>query len=1079
MRVYKTHYCKHSPGLILISLIFFIACTTENKEVVSHTSTPEQIDFNYHIRPILSDRCFPCHGPDEKKREADLRLDLESGLFGKTKESGKYPFAKNNLRRSEAWLRIISDDPEYAMPPPNSNLTLDDHEVLLIKKWVSDGAKWKKHWAFIPPEKTEIPEDVDNPIDYFIRKKQKSLGLSSSPLAEKARLIRRVSFDLTGLPPSLEEIDHFLNDDREDAYEKLVEYLMQKDSYAERMTMEWLDVARYADSHGMHADGIRTMWPWRDWVIKAFKDNMPYDRFVTWQIAGDLIPDAGTDQILATGFFRNQPLNSELGIVPEEFRLKYVADRTNTTATAFLGLTFECAECHDHKFDPITQREFYETSSFFNNVNELGMIGNDRNFGPLLPLINSSTQKKLDSITDEINELERIQKMSLGNLDSIAVFIKGIDIDKTRGNKPVLDFAFDRFEKSSENDIRAYIDKNKHARVNGTPDLVDGIKNKAIRIDSDYDIIHFDGTIHPDLFDPFSGSVWARTEKRGEFQGVIGNIGDKNTGWRGWLFYLDTLGRPALILSHSLSHNLMQVVGNRQVKNGQWTHLAFAYDGSVDANGIRLYLDGDKLETEIIHNNLYKTLAPVQNRNYIPYPEKSVRMGFGSKYLFAPTDDGVFKGAFDEVKYYDRYITAIDVGLLYRKSKHGIADVDFSKKNKKEYFSYYFDSAFISRNRKLWRLRKEKYSLLGPVQEVMVMQEMREPRVTHLLERGQYDRPMEAVGTATPRAILPFPEHLPKNRLGFATWLFDKANPLTARVTVNRYWQMVFGRGIVDTPHDFGSQGSLPSHPELLDWLAVYFIESDWDVKALLGLMVTSDTYKQSSAIRTEHQVRDPKNIYLSRAPSYRLPFEMIRDHALASSGLLNTEVGGESVKPYQPPDLWKEKNEFSGYLKTYVRDSADDLYRRSMYTFIRRTIPPPAMITFDAPGRDKCTVTRERTNTPLQALVLLNDPQFVEAARVLAVRIQKEMNNATLEKQLSFGFRLLFGKSASSTELKLMQNQFSVSLEKFTKNPSEASKLLNTGEFPVDPNLDHEKTAALAMVANTLMNYDEFYMKR
>ncbi len=1081
--------------LILYLALLLSACGPSiPKEVATaYENLPENIDFNFHIKPILSDRCYKCHGPDENARKADLRLDLELGAFSRLKESGGQAFVKGNIAKSVVWNRIISYDPDFQMPPPESNLNLSAKEKALISKWIKEGAEWKEHWGFIPPEKPAVPtvmlgevsktegQLTYNPIDNFILAKLKEQGLSPSPEADKERLIRRVTFDLTGLPPTLRDIEEFLSDASTQAYENLVDRLLTTEAHAERVAMEWMDVARYADSHGWHADGLREMWPWRDWVIQAFKRNLPYDDFGSWQIAGDLLPESSREQKLATGFQRNHSMSGESGIVREEYRLKYVADRTNTTATAFMALTIECASCHDHKFDPISQKEYYQLTSFFNNVHELGVIGNDKNFGPTVLLPKTDTENKLSKLSEEIDQVKSHIQMRKSEVAAIKKFVDAVKSHPIKPPEPDGYYPLESISSSQTKDGKTnrILDHNSKAVVNGTPEVTKGKKGNAVRLDSYYDGIFFKDVGEINLDEPLSAGVWINIDDIGKFQTIMGNIGGKNSGWRGWIFYLDPQNRPVVKLIHSRAHNYLHIISDEPIIPGQWTHVFFTYDGSATADGLHIYVDGSKVEHTVGFDQLYKSIIPVVTNSYKPNENPGVRMEKGPEYLYSDTDDGVISGDLDEVRIYHEYLTSLEVLELYRIEDSSITD-DIRTDNK-DYLDHYLhriDELSQKLNQQLAKLRKEKFSLLKAVNEVMVMEEMPIPRRTHILERGQYDAPGQEVFPSTPEAILPFPDNLPKNRLGLAQWLFDDKHPLTARVAVNRYWQMIFGLGIVETAHDFGSQGALPSHPELLDWLAIEFRESEWDLRALLKMMVTSATYRQSSIASADKQQEDVKNIYLSRAPSYRLQAEMIRDNVLAMSGLLNRRIGGESAKPYQPSGLWIEKNEFSGFLKVFKQDSGESLYRRSMYTFIRRTSPPPMMSTFDAPDREICIVKRENTNTPLQALVLLNDPQFVEAARMLAERIQKEGGQKP-QDQMTYAFRLVTGRLPSSTEHDLLMDQYETEIERFKKDPKSAMELLQVGDYPFDKNLDKTSTAALAMVASTLINHDEAYMKR
>ena len=1071
----------------LIMLLFGCQSSLPDDVAKAYQGLPDQVDFNFHIKPILADRCYKCHGPDDNAREAAFRLDKEQAAFARLKEAGGHAFVKGNISKSVAWQRIISDDSERQMPPPTSNLNLSAREKALIGKWIRQGAEWKKHWAFIPPQKPEVPSSfsadwpANNSIDHFIQARLKEQDLKPSPQADKERLIRRLSFDLTGLPPSIEEIDEFLEDDSPQAYKNLVDRLLNTNAHAERMAMEWMDVARYADSHGLHADGLRSMWPWRDWVIDAFRKNMPYDDFVSWQIAGDLFPEATRAQKLATAFHRNHPINSEFGIVSEEFRLNYVADRTNTTATAFMGLTMECATCHDHKFDPISQKEYYQMSSFFNNVKELGMIGNDKNFGPLVQLPEPETEQALADLSEEMAHLSSQIELRKSEVMAIGNFIE--EVKSNKANPPVPNGYFPlntiTEKKNKKGKTENILDNNQQARVTGEPELVAGKLGNAIRLDNDYDLIFLKGINHFNLDEPFSAGAWVKPEKEEGFQTIMGNMGGKNSGWRGWTFFLDSLNRPAVMLVHSLSHNYLHLTADASLEPEEWNQVFFTYDGSAKAEGLQVYINGKSIKSIVHFDQLYKSIKPVSGRNYVPDPNRQVMMGKGHNYLFTDTDNGIFRGSFDEIQFFPTDLTSLEVATLYNQNlPDNLRAKPLSKEEYLDHYLHRFDQKYQDLNKKLARLRQEKYRIMENVREVMVLEEMPVPRKTYLLERGQYDAPAEEVHPATPVAILPFTEQYPRNRLGLTQWLFNKDHPLTARVAVNRYWQMIFGQGIVSTPHDFGSQGALPSHPDLLDWLAVEFIESGWDVRALIRMMVTSATYRQSSIATSEQLSKDAQNIYLSRGGSYRLPWEMIRDNALAASGLLNDHIGGMSVKPYQPEGLWKEKNEFSGFLLTYQQDTGDSLYRRSLYTFIRRTSPPPTMTIFDVPARDVCTVKREKTSTPLQALVILNDPQFVEAARVLAERIQRE-GGEDLKERTQYAFRLLCGRAPTLKEMNLLEQQYDYAIDKYQRNPEAAVELLEVGDLPFDDRLDSVETAALAMVVNTMMNFDEAYMKR
>jgi hypothetical protein len=776
---------RSNKAILFTSLLLLAGYLLVRFTQPSSKGNPQTVDFNWHVRPILSDRCFKCHGPDEKKREAGLRLDTEEGAFaalGKGKDH--YAIVAGHPEKSTLIQRIYSTNPDSVMPAPDSHLSLSEQEKEILKKWIGQGAHWKKHWAFILPEKAPVPEveekkKVRNEIDAFVARKLEDEGLEFTPDADKERLIRRVSFDLTGLPPEKRLLDRYLSDNNSDAYEKAVDSLLASPAYGERWTMLWLDLARYSDTHGYQDDLPRTMWPWRDWVIHAFNQNLPYDQFVTQQLAGDLLPNATKDQLLASAFNRNHKITQEGGVIDEEYRVEYVTDRTNTFGKAFLGLTFECAHCHDHKYDPISMRDYYSTFAFFNQVNEKGFVPNLKTPAPYMPI--------------------------------------------------------------SQEDIT----------------------------------------------------------------GVLSFINAKSV------------------------------------------------------------------------------------------------------------------------------------------------------------------------------IRSEKDTILQ-----MIMQDSAAGgRKTFILNRGQYSQPTVEVSQNAPAAILPFDTTaLPPNRLGLAQWLFDSRNPLTARVAVNRFWQEIFGRGIVFTSDNFGTQGALPTHPELLDWLAVDFMEHRWDLKRLLRQMVTSTTYRQSSVCSTALRERDPDNTLLARGGHYRLPYEFIRDNVLVSAGLLVREIGGPSVRPLQPPGLWEEigteksANNFRGEF-TYVPDTLPEKrYRRSLYSYNKRTIPPPAHIMFDAPMRDNCEVRRNRTSTPLQALNLLNDPQILEASRALAQQLLEKPEKE--EARIELAFYCITGRKPVSRELSALAGLFREEQSRYQKQPDLARKLLSAGRYPQAKNADPNTLAALMLTVSTIFNLDEAISK-
>ncbi len=1057
-------------------ILFLVSCGTDMPEPVeiAYQELPERVDFNFHVKPILSDRCYSCHGPDANTRKAGLRLDIKEEAFKKL-TSGKHAFVPGNAGNSESVLRILSTVPEIQMPPPESNLSLSPREKAMLIKWIEQGSEWKSHWAFLKPEKSK-PKPIEkvnwpsnNKIDQFVQLQLQQNGFEPSPEADKERLIRRVTMDLTGLPPTLSEIDAFVKNESPNAYEKVVDRLLQTDANAERLALDWLDISRYADSHGLHADGWRLMWPWRDWVINAFKDNMPYDRFVTWQLAGDLLPNATKEQKLATAFNRNHPMTAEGGAIEEEFRLNYVWDRAETVGTALLGLTVACARCHDHKFDPISQKDYYQLTAFFNNVKELGMTGDDGNYGPMLSLPDKQTEKKLQTLEDSIQKKEKQLQLTRKEIADLDTFIERLP-NSLKDDGLIDHYPLDKLMKSGNTFL---IDNNKKATANKAPKIVAGKHGNAMEFTGEYDEIYLRNIPNFEWTDTFSGALWINTTKRenSKTQQLLGTSGDKNNFWRGWDFYLDSLNYLNVRLIHSLPHNYIHIKSKQSIPLNEWKHVGFSYDGSGKAKGLSLFIDGSKVAIEIGYDKLYKSIKTIKSAIHTIYNQP---VKVAKSYRGFTGENGIFKGALDDIRIYEREVSQAEM-LALASSEN--TSQPLPQKLAKEFLVMNSPKGNTIK-KELKNLRNQWLQLMMPVMEVMVMEEMPENRQAFAYDRGDYSKPIYKVKALTPEVLPAFLDEYPKNRLGLSKWLFSKENPLTARVTVNRYWQMLFGNGLVRTPQDFGVQGELPSHPQLLDWLAVSFMESSWDVKALLKTMVMSHTYRQSSKVPREMREKDPKNVFLARSNSYRLPAEMIRDNALAASGLLVQKLGGESVKPYQPGNLWMEKNTFSHMLLKYEASKGDNLYRRAMYTFVRRNSPHPAMTAFDAPNREICTVKRENTNTPLQALVLLNDTEFVEASKVLAERMQKEGGDS-LDAQISYGFRLAVSRFPKSEEKRILKELYQEQANRFRKEPREALELLSVGQKEIDMALEKTKTAALTMVANTMLNHDEAYMKR
>lgn len=1098
--------------ILFLGLLISISCQPPLPEEVelAYADLPDQIDYNFHVKPILADRCYACHGPDEGTRKAGLRLDDEEVAFMKL-ASGKSAFTKGSLSKSEVYHRLVSLDPEAVMPPPESNLSLSPSEIAIIAKWVDQGAEWKQHWSFLKVENAKIPEvDQDwkqnNPIDNFIQAELLRQNLEPNPIADQERLLRRVTMDLTGLPPSIKEIDSFLSDSSPEAFEKVVDRLLGSQENAERLTMEWLDVARYADSHGVSFDGYREMWPYRDWVIQAFRQNMPYSDFITKQVAGDLIPNATTEDKLATAFYRLNPMEASAGSISEEYRVEYVAERTATTGTAFLGLTIGCARCHDHKFDPISQKNFFQLSAFFNSIDEYGLGPTDLNRAPTLLLFEDSEKIKLDSIDQSIIEKE----LELKKLQAIEIkdYIKGINQGDQIENE-IGFYSFDSFEKIkrvkkrfnpfAEEQAEEYktktakekakidslkkaakkkveyeevfiLDKNKKSEATLGVEIVKGKKGNAVFFDEDYDYVSLNKTGFFDQYESFSASLWVnpKKEETKHLKNIIGNSNNFLGFYRGWEMILDSSNHVSLRLIHRLPDDYLEVVTEAKVPTEAWSQIGFSYDGSGKATGVSIFINGEKQKSKSLTDKLTRSILPIHD-----YTAKldTLPLRLGKSYRLFTSDPGIFKGSMDEVRLYDREISPREMAI--------VAGLDLSKVSESSINQHFSvnDKEGIALRNELRELRKSKTSLIGGVREVMVMEDMPKQRPTYLLSRGLYNQYAEEVETSTPENILPYPKDYPKNRLGLAMWLVNPENPLTSRVIINRYWQMIFGTGIVKTSGDFGIQGDLPTHPELLDWLASEFMKSDWDLKKMLKLMVMSATYQQSSHATQEKYDTDPDNRFYARSSSYRLPAEFIRDNALASSGILDKKVGGPSVKTYQPEGLWEELGDFSFKLHKYKQDSLANLHRRSLYTFARRFSPAPYMITFDAGNREICITRRVNTNTPLQALNLLNDPQFIEASRSMSERVIREKKS--IDEQLTLSFRLSTGVTPSPSLLSTLRAHYESAYKHFQENPLLADSLLAVGELPRDITLNKNQTAAMTVVANSILNFDETYMKR
>jgi hypothetical protein len=1028
------------------------------------------VDFGRDVRPILSENCYHCHGQDAERREGKLRLDTREGQ----RKGGVIVPGKPG--ESELVIRIFSRDDAERMPPPDSHRTLSEPQKETLKRWIAEGASFTEHWAVASPTRPALPrvKQADwsrNAIDQFVLARLEAEGLAPAPEAERARWLRRVTFDLTGLPPSLGELDAFLADRTANAFERVVDRLLASPRFGERMAADWLDAARYADTHGYQMDRPRAMWPYRDWAIAAFNRNLPYDQFITEQLAGDLLPNATRDQRLATAFNRLHAQNEEGGIVEEEYRVAYVNDRVTTFGTTVLGLTLECARCHDHKFDPIAQRDFYSLAAFFQNIDESGAIPY-KNFSdvmppPVLKLPDAATEEKLAQLAREIAAQENAATAARGA--AAAEFDtwlaqRGAELPPVDGAVVALDF--DTLTGTTTPNAAPGAEP---AKAIDGPGLAEGVRGSAAALRGD------DGFAVADVpvltrGDAFSFSIWIRPGATVERAVVFHrSLAYTDAGSRGYELVLEN-GRVAFGLHRAWPGSSLKVVALEALRSNEWTHVTLTYDGSSRAAGARIYLDGAPAPIEVVRDKLAGDITYER--------EKQPPLLIGHRFR----DSGFRGGRVDEFRVFTRELSPFEAAQLAGRSEVGAAwqtpGETLSPAQRamlKEHFVRFASPAVRAQVETLARLRREQAKVFDAVPEVMVMEELPKPKPAYLLERGSYDRRGAEVSAATPEVLPAFPADAPRNRLGLARWATAPGHPLTARVAVNRLWQMMFERGLVESSDNFGVTGSTPTHPQLLDWLATEFVARGWDMKAMLREIALSATYRQSSQATPEMRARDPQNLLLARAPARRLTAEMLRDQALAASGLLVERIGGPSVKPYQPAGLWEE---IAMGKPSYEQGKGEDLHRRSLYTFWKRTVPHPAMMTFDAADRANCTVRRQATSTPLQALALLNDTQLVEAARFVGARMLTE-GGVTPAEQVRFAFRLVTNRAPRDVEVASLVAMLREQEELFAADPKASAALLSLGETAVDKEIPSEKLAAATMLASALLNHDEAVMRR
>jgi hypothetical protein len=1036
------------------------------------------IRFTRDIQPLLAENCLACHGPDPGARKARLRLDTREGLFEPTTRRPAVVIP-GDPARSELWKRLVTDDPDDLMPPPESHKKLEPEQKRLIEQWILAGAPWQGHWAFVKPVRPDPPiprgaEWVLNPVDAFILAGLEANGLAPAPEADRRALARRVALDLTGLPPAPEALQRFLEDTAPDAYERYVQMLLASPHYGEHRARYWLDAARYADTHGLHFDNYREMWPYRDWVIRAFNRNQPFDQFVLEQIAGDLLEDPTDDQMVATGFQRCNMTTNEGGTIEAENLANDANDRVTTTGWVFLGLTANCAACHDHKFDPFTTKEFYSLAAFYRNTQQTGF---DRNWreGDLSMVVpqTDADRARWKALPAEIEVANRARETQTEGAD--VAFTNWVTSIRPHRLPP-------RVALGGEG-LRLPLTEGQGVHVTGRvagqrlefggPTQIEwrgGVLGPAPILTADNSFLLGDrGDLR--ATDPFSASAWVFLPE--DFKGggaILGRMGGEPEGHRGWDFFVrdDHFG---IHLVHRWPAVALKVRSpEKSLKRGTWQHVAVSYDGSTRAAGVKLFVDGLEVGSNREQDRLEGSI-------HSPFPLRLGQRERGDKL------EGV---AVQDVRLYARRLDPDDVAALAvaPRAAEVLSRVDFASTNNasrealRRYFRATQHTGWRAATRRLVALENERFRIRGRSPVTHIQREKPDSIPTaRVLFRGQYDQPREEVTAATPAALHPFPAGAPTNRLGLAWWLVAPDNPLTARVTVNRLWQEIFGVGLVKTADDFGVMGEAPVNQPLLDWLAVEFQESGWDVKRLLTLLVTSATYRQSAASTPEKLEQDPENRLLSRGPRFRMDAEMVRDYALATSDLLAPRIGGPSVKPYQPEGVWEAVAMPESGTRHYERDDGEGLYRRSLYTFWKRAAPPPALEIFNAPSREVCTVRRERTNTPLQALATLNDPQYLEAARHLAVRALARAEGCSDTALDRLAERLL-ARPFRPAERQVVTRTLA-DLEAFYRGQvAEAERLVTGGFAPLVSAVPAAQLAALTMVANQLLNLDEVLCK-
>ncbi|MFC3122411.1 DUF1553 domain-containing protein [Agaribacter flavus] len=1074
-------------SLVVMTGFSLVACNNEQQTQSSTFgktfNSDEPVSYSLQVKPILSDRCFGCHGQDAANRKADLQLHSPETAYKKFKD-GSQAIVPGDAEQSVVYQRLISEDPDFIMPPPSSHTSVTEQEIQIIKAWIDQGAEYEKHWAYIPPEQPALPEiDSDwpsNDIDVFTLNKMRHEGLSSSDEADKATLIRRAFIDVTGVIPTAEQMDKYLSDQSENAYNRLLDDLFASPRYGEKMASYWLELARYGDTDGYQNDGPRNMWPWRNWVINAFNENMPFDQFMTEQLAGDLLEKPSKSQIIATGFNRNTALNNEDGIIPEEFRVEYIADKIDVTSTTFLGQTMACARCHDHKYDPLSQKDYYRMFAFFNNTTEVGK-STGLTSKPYVHYYADDENRQLASqLIEKINDLDSSLK-ALESEHAVQFTSPNLDqklADKLSHNRGKY-FTFDE----------RYASKNANVDLANTL-VVPGKYGNALRFSGTGKYTGFLQSLHRPSFknsQALAISLWTR-EPSDEELAVLDSIPEyqdkpvvkvssspaqgfklasmlSHNANRGFDLSVNPQNQLEFTVINAWPDSALKVVSQALPDTNAWQHVYVQYDGKGKAAGVELFLNGKKLQSKVLKDSLSGDTDPGWTR-----------LNFGATPFSEPNQ---YRGRdIDEVHFFDTTLDERAILQLANLSPWGL-EGNGNKAYPTEQLS---NNQTYLKDKLDYFVMQEKQHRLEAHHSVitMVMQDVApadEPvRPTYLLNRGDYSQPetSEVLLANIPTYFGDLQGKYPQNRLGLAQWLASEDNPLTARVMVNRLWQIVFGRGIVSTSENFGNQGELPSHPKLLDWLAIEFKRSGWDMKHMMKLMMSSSTYKQSSDIPADISPEDPENIFLARGTRARMSAEAIRDSALQASGLLVDELGGPSVKPYQPDGLW----EAIAAKGTYQQSSGEGLYRRSIYSYWKRTVGVPSMTLFDASTKDYCVSRRQSTNTPLQALLLLNDPQYVEAARVLAHKAYQYTPES--EQRINYIARNLLNRDLENEEMQELLSFYEEVNQEFIADPDRARALLNVGAYNSEITNEYQAdVAAYAVLSSAVMNLSEFITRQ